>query len=348
MDDLTGDYGVDIVPGNMAEKILGLVSKEKPKPQPGRPIAIDDGRLWGARDHLVWLFEVTWADVGERLPWIKKPVDVLDAIRVWDNPNLSTGNHYIAKCLLRPSSIPANPKWLATTRRRLGELNVAVQSASDERDRCHQSLEKAERALSDDLSASDKAAVQDQISRRRQRLSQAEAKYDALSKQQKDKQDLLLDGEATFARDEFVRFCRSNRYRLTPLNIANALAGLPYIGWRQSANRCKKRPAPGPDGRSMQVFKTIDRIVRSCVRRSDLVGHAERWLRAQKAKNSLGVSELQEKWYYLRWCIKTVLEANPRVSTRELPFAITREYWKRIGRPSNVDLLFEEEERIVN
>jgi hypothetical protein len=154
--------------------------------------------------------------------------------------------------------------------------------------------------------------------------------------------------KASFARAEFVRFCQSNRYRLNPLNIANALAGLPHIGWRQSAKRCKNHPAPGADGRSMQVFKTIDRIVRLCVRRSDLVGHAERWLRVQKAKRSLGVSDLQEKWYYLRWSIKTALEMNPRVSTRNLPFAITREYWKRISRPSNVDLLFEEEERIVN
>jgi hypothetical protein len=98
----------------------------------------------------------------------------------------------------------------------------------------------------------------------------------------------------------------------------------------------------------MQVFDTIQRILRSCTRRSDLIGHAERWLRAQNRAKSLGVSELQQKWYYLRWSIKTVLETSPRVPTRELPFAIAREYWKRIGRPSNVDLLFEEEERIVN
>jgi hypothetical protein len=56
---------------------------------------------------------------------------------------------------------------------------------------------------------------------------------------------------------------------------------------------------------------------------------------------------LRKKWYYLRWSIKTVLEAEPRVSSRSLPFAITREYWKRTNRPSNVDALFEEEERIV-
>src|SRR5436305_12623780 len=119
MKELVGEDGVESPPDNMAEKMMAYFS-EKPKPDPGRPLAIDDGRLWGARDHLVWLFEETWPDVGERLPWIKKPADVLDAIRVWDNPNLSTGNHYIAKCLLRPSSIPVTQKWLSARRSELG------------------------------------------------------------------------------------------------------------------------------------------------------------------------------------------------------------------------------------
>lgn len=348
MSDLVADYGEGSPADIVADKMVGLLAEEKLKSEPGRPLAIDDGRLLGARDHLVWLFEQTWADVGERLPWIKKPADVLETVQVWNNRNTCYNQHYIAQSLLRPSTVPANPKWLATNRRKLSTLNVALCDSSDHFDECRQSLEKAERALSNNLSASDKVKVEDQISRRRQKLSQAETEYAAASKRQKETQELLLDGEATVARAEFVRFCRSNRYRLTPLNFANALAGLPYIGWRQSANRCKKHPAPGLDGQSMQVFKTIDRIVRSNVRRSDLLAHAERWLKAQKKQTSLGVSVLREKWYYLRWSIKTVLDAGPRVQTRDLPFAIAREYWKRTGAPSNVDQLFEEEERIRN
>src|SRR5258708_3399415 len=322
MEELTGEYGVDIVPDNMAEKILGLVSQEKPKPRPGRPIAIDDGRLLGARDYLVWLFEETWADVGERLRWIKKPGDVLDAIRVWDNPNSSTGSHYIAKCLLRPSSVPVTQKWLSARRLELGKLNSAVRDAYDTREKCREALEKAERALSDQLSDSDKAAVLDQISRRGTKLSDAKAGYDSLDKQQRDVQELVLDGEASFARDEFARFCGSNRYRLTPMNIANAMAGLPYIGWRQSATRCKKHPSTHGEGQSIQIFRMIERIVRSRVRRADLVGQAEKCLRDKKTKKSIWASELREKWYYLRWAIKPVLDADTRVSSRNLPVAI--------------------------
>ncbi len=296
----------------------------------------------------MWLFEETWADVGERLPWIKKPADVLDAIRVWDNPNLSTGNHYIAKSLLRTTSTPATPKWLSGTRRQLGKLNEAVRNADETRRRLKESLETAQRALKPGLSDNDKPKVEDQISRRTQKLAEAESEYASVEKQQQQTERLLLDGEAYFSRAEFVRFCISNRYRLTPLNIANALAGLPYICWRQSAIRCKKTRAPGADGQSFQIFKAIERIVRSCTRRADLIRHAEQWLKGQKNKDSLGIPELKKKWYYLRWSIKTVLEMNPRVRSSELHFAITREYWKRIKSASDLDRLFEEEERIAS
>jgi len=343
---LAGGYWMDSAPSNLAEIMLGMLGQESPKHQPGRPVAIGDESLWGARDHLVWLFEETWADVGERLPWIKKPSDVLDAIRVWDNPNLSTGNHYIVKCLLRPSSIPATQKWLNKKRFELGKLNIAVRDKYETKEKCREALDKANRALSDQLSDRDKAAVLDQISRRGQKLSDAQTEFDFQEKQQREVQELLFDGEASFARSEFARFCASDRYRITPMNIANALAGLPHIGWRQSATRCKRHPSTYGEGQSIQIFRTIENIVRSFVRRGDLAGHAEQYLRDKKTKKSLGVSELRKKWYYLRWSIKTVLDADPRVPTRTLQFAITREYWKRTARPSNVDQLFEEEERM--
>jgi hypothetical protein len=337
------DYDVN----NEAEKILGDFTPGNSKAGRGRPTAIEDGSLVGAREHLVWLFEQTWADIGEHLPWIKKPADVLEAVRFWDNPNLATGSHYIAKSLFRPSSIPATQNWLNATRLELGKLNKAISHGYEIQEKCQRDLDTAQRALGDHLSEADKAKVLDQISRRGQKLSQAKTEYETLRKKERELQERLLDGEAGFARAEFVRFCRSNRYRLTPLNLANAVAGLPYIGWRQSAARCRKHPSTQENGQSIQIFKAIEHIVRSCVRRSDLIKHAETSLRDRKTKRSLGATELRKKWYYLRWSIKTVLEAEPRVSSRSLPFAITREYWKRTSRPSNVDALFEEEERIV-
>jgi hypothetical protein len=328
---------------NMAENITEVGTENRPKRR-GRDLAIDDARLWGVRDHLVWLFETTWADVGGALSTIKVPAEVCVVLRVWEQQNRHN-QHYVAQTLLGASSGAATAKQLNEKRRRLGHLNTALREASDWRDKCRGSLELAQRAINPELSVGERAVVEEQIAKRADRLSQAEAEYQAARDRQQKMEQLLKEGESHFARAEFVKFLRSNRYRLTPLNVANALAGLPYIGWRQSAKRCKPHAAPGANGGSMQIFNTIRRIVESCTRKSELIKHAERWLKAQSGTKSYGVTELRKDFYYLRWSIKTVLEAGS-VRRRDLPFAIAREYWKRKTTPSNVDLLFAEEEAL--
>lgn len=316
------------------------------KRRPGRPLAVDDAMLVSARDQLVFLFETTWEHVGERLPWIKKPADVLETLQVWKTDNRHN-HYYVAQLLLRPSTVAVEARDLASLRDQLRISNVRARDTWEVCEDCRKALETAQRALGDGLSDEDKVKVQDQIARRSEKLAKAEADYRSAHDRQKQIQESLNDAESSFARSEFVRFIKSNRYRLTPLSTANALAGLPYVGWRQSALRCKKHPAAGSNGLSIQVFNAIRRIANSCPRRSELIGHAECWLKDRKNRKSLGADELRKKFYYFRWAIKTVLEAEERVMTRGLPFAITREYWKRVNQPSPVDQLFEEEERIV-
>lgn len=78
------------------------------------------------------------------------------------------------------------------------------------------------------------------INKRARVLARAGAEYTALRDQEKALEELLRDGEAYFARTEFLKFCKSKRYRLVPLNVANALAGLPLIGCRHSIRRCRR------------------------------------------------------------------------------------------------------------
>ena len=335
--------------GNMTDYTAELImasGDQAKRPKPGRP-AIEDETLVNRREQLVFLLETTWQDIGERLPWLKRPDDVLQTLQVWKDHNWEN-QYYVAQLLLRPSSVTATATELTTLRHQLKEANIAVRNAFDFQETCQKARDTAQRALSDQLTEIDKVKVQDQIFRRTEKLAKAEADYSAADDARNTAQAMLSEAESSFARTEFTRFIKSERYRLTPLNLANALAGLPDIGWRQSALRWKKHPADGSDGLSMQIFKGIRRIVDSCPRRSDLIGHAQRWLSNKKNRKSLGAEELGKKFYYLRWAIKTVLEAENHVTTRQLPFAITREYWNRIKESSSVDQLFEEEERIVD
>jgi hypothetical protein len=331
------------IDSNRAENNIALASGDGPKPRRGRRIAIEDGRLWNNRDSLVFLLENTWADVGDKLPKIKKLDHAYEVLRVWEQANRY--NHlYVTQILLRPSSTPATAKSLNEKRRRMRDLNVAARCAYESLEKCCKSFEIAMRAATGEYSESEQATIHDKIKERAEILAHAGAEYLALTDEQKNTEEHIKDCEAHFARTEFVRFCKSRRYRLTPLNTANALAGLPDIGWRQSAKRCTMRVCPGLNGGSMQVFEAIRRIVQSCTRKSELVKHAERWLSAQRNTKSFGVADLQTNWYYLRASIKTALEAGIR--SRDLPFAIAREYWKRKYHPSNADVLFADDERI--
>jgi hypothetical protein len=341
--------------GNMAISLgseLGLVAENIvpgdahviAKRTGGRQSPIKDEALWGVRNHLVWLVETTWPDVGGKLAGVKTVADLESAL---DNWRKERSQEPIVELLLRSSASPATAKVLNERRRQLNDLSKSGRKAWAYREKCRESLEVAKRALGSQLTDDEKAVVEEQIAKRAERFAEAEAKYNAAKSREERMDQSLKDGETYFTRAEFVRFLKSRRYRLTPLNVADALAGLPLIGWRHSVKRCKTKACQGINGGAMQVFDTIRRIVQSCTRRSELARHAERWLKTHKDK-SYGPSELRKDWYYLRWSIKTVLETSPRVPSRDLPYAIAREYRRRKYQPSNVDLLFAEEEGIAN
>jgi len=52
----------------------------------------------------------------------------------------------------------------------------------------------------------------------------------------------IANRQALFAQTELLRFVLSERYVFTPLNFANALAGLPHMTWRNSFRLCLRGP----------------------------------------------------------------------------------------------------------
>ena len=319
------------------------VRRTAAKKELGRKLSIQDGRLWGQRDSLVFLVEATWPEIGGKLPRIKTVSDVYEVLKVWEEQNRHNTN-YVAQTLLRKSATPASANELNERRRRGGELHVAYLDAEQARNKCRTALETAQRTLSPDLSETDRATVEEQISKRTEKLAKAEAELATAQARDHAMQELIDQGETYFARAEFAQFCRSRRYRLTPVNVANALAGLPYIGCRQSIQRCLKQAPSGANGGAMQEFTAIEKIVRSGTRRSELIKHAERWLKSQRNSKSYEVSELRKNWYYLQKSIQAALDARTR--TWDLPFEITKDYRRRKIQPSNIDILFAEEEAL--
>jgi hypothetical protein len=326
----------------MAENILLGDSENGTTLLRGRRSAIETDRLVGDRDELVGLLENNWADVGGTLATIKSSAGVLSALQVLKERS----QNRVVQTLLRASSKLATARSLNDMRRRVGELNAARMKQWGQREKCRQNLEVAERAAQGPLSDRDRMVVAEETKLRTEAFDKAKNEYEKIQRDQKDMEEELADGEAYFARTEFVDFCQSDRYRPSALNTANAIAGLPYMGWRQSVKRSQPHKPLGANGGAIQIFNTIRRIVQSCPRKSEMVQHARQWLEhpVYVSQKSYGVTELRRDWYYLRSSIKTVLEAGTR--TRELPYAIAREYADRKIKATNVDRLLEEGHRI--
>ena len=329
---------------NMAEKIMAELAENERKRPRGYPERIDDETLRGAREHLVWLVETTWDEVGSNLRGIRTPAHVRPVFKAWEK-RVEQEVH-VVKMLLRSTERTATSQLLNRQRKQQGDLHKGALRTHEWIGKCWESLERFMQIPALELPLAEQNVIRDAINERARTLAHAGEEYLAIQDREQDLDRLVKDGEAYFARVEFVRFCRSNRYRLTPLNVANALAGLPFVGWRRSAKRCQKWPAAGVGGLSYQIFEIIRRIVQASTRRSALITDAENWLRSRRSTESSGISDLQQNWYYLRRSIKAALD--DRTSRSQLPSLISQEYWRRKSNPSPVDWAFAEEERIVN
>jgi hypothetical protein len=327
---------------NVTEKIMAeLTSHERKRPR-GYPEQIDEGRLFGVRQHLHGLMETTWDEVGSVLPSVRTMAHLRQALKPWEK-RVEQEEH-VVKALLRSTERPATSNLLYRQRKDMGEVHERYLSAYDWIGKCWDSLQRFMLIDAADLSPAEQDVIRDAIYERTRTLARAGQECMALSDQEKELEALVRDGEAYFARVEFLRFCLSERYRLTPLNVANAIAGLPFIGCRHSAKRCRKWPEIS-GGLSYEIFRILRRIVEANVRRSELVRDAEKWLRQRHSKKAFAVSDLRENWYYLRWSISAMVKQGMRRA--QMPSAISREYWRRKSNPTAVDRAFAEEERII-
>jgi hypothetical protein len=328
---------------NVPENIVSALTAHERKRPRGYPQQLDDGRLWGVRQHLRWLLETTWDAVGSVLPGVRTMAHLRQGLKPWEK-RLEQEEHVI-KALLRGSETPAGSRLLYRQRKQGGQLHTRFLDAHERIGKCWESLERFMIIPTEGLPTAEQDVICEAIYERARILARAGEEYITLRDQEKKLDELIRDGEAYFARTEFLRFCRSKRYRLNPLNVANALAGLPFIGCRQSAKRCRKWPEES-GGLSYEIFRILQRIVRANIRRSDLIRDADKWLEAPRPNGkAFAIADLRENRYYLRRSISAVLKQDMRRT--QLVGAISREYWKRKSNPSAIDRAFAEEERIV-
>ena len=148
------------------------------------------------------------------------------------------------------------------------------------------------------------------------------------------------DEQAYVAQTELLKFILSGRYSFTPLNLANAMAGLPYMQWRQSSKRCGKMECRIAMSSTYRLFKILYRASQGLPSSQGLTNAVQNLLQNSR-KIDYVAAELRKNWYHLRAAIKTVTEKRHHPGS--VPFRVLTEYQRRMRSRTSVDLLLEEE-----
>jgi hypothetical protein len=330
----------------------------------GRPKDITDEDLFRARNFLVRLLDDTWPEVGPNLETFRMSLDGSDAIeasesesdfwpvvraleipralQVWES---ETDLWPVVRALLRLADPQEDSGNLSALRHLLAQTTKSFLEQVEHRRKCQEDLERANCALATNLSKSEKRRITRIRATRARTSDMAQADYETIDKQLRDLQVAVQNAEARFAQIQLAMFCQDRRYRITPLRVANALAGLPFIGWRQSAKKCVKSKPDNVDLPGYETFTNITSMVKSWDGRRDLASHAKRWLRRKRTSSaSRAIRELRNKFLFLKRSIEVVLSRTYK--SEDLPWLVASEYSNQKRSPTQADIVLAKEARI--
>jgi hypothetical protein len=124
----------------------------------------------------------------------------------------------------------------------------------------------------------------------------------------------FADQEAFIYRTEILDFVRKKEYAREPLKLANALAGLPYVSARRSAQRCSRIKSMVTRSTTYELFELVTTVWmrHRKKRQSSLVETLENAIRKLPKfeivdghkRSTLFRAHLAQHWYYLKRAVQ--------------------------------------------
>jgi hypothetical protein len=166
----------------------------------------------------------------------------------------------------------------------------------------------------------------------------------------------LLDQEAYFYRTQLLEFIQEKKYAHTPRNFADAIAGLPYMNCRRSAERCARLKSSVVPSRGYQVFLFIksvwerrdSRVKLSLVEwfKQEIMRLPRYKIVGRKKRGNDFRAYLAQNWYYLKLALKHWQGLRLHL---QMPYAVTQQFLKNSRNPeSPADQVLAERERIID
>lgn len=334
----------------LSEFLLKTVDKFSDESQEsrrgGRP-TIADNFLLGSRNQWQVFFGECWPDTGWHFLKIRKRRGntIEDLRKVFESVQAKPHCDR-ARLFLRGLPQPVTVQRLRAQRIAHNKLLYALQDMRREIPDLQRSLSEAEDALKS-VDEKDRAAVEVQASPRAEVLKQHHAMISAKECECDVLEMEVRDGEAYVYCSELLDFLRSKRYAVTPLNLANALAGLPDMRWRQSLVRCSKFGADVGTQYPYAVFQLIDRVWRRMgMRLGRTPVDSFRAELLKLPKKSYLRDRLCEQWRDLRLVIEEACKAKHEPGF--VPYALTSAFLRNLSRQkTSVDYVLDAQEKLT-
>ena len=321
------------------------------KRKPGRPTTVDNF-LEGFRDDWLSFFERCWHEIGWSLLEIRKRrASTIEEIQSLFQPLKGKTNCHLADCFLLGSPQPAEEKELRAKRKRVGKLHDVIPRMHSERREQEFSCAIAENALKE-TSEEYREAIEEELRKKKGQLQELNENLQRTEAEANDLDKKVRDWETHFYCSQLLDFLCKGKYAVKPSVLANALAGSPRTGWRQSLARCAKMERPSsyvhyPYG----IFKAISRIWKRKSKSPEItvVELFQAEIRKLKKRKQDGetFSYLSEDWRDLRMAIEECLKAGH--NDEFMPYALTREFVKNRSRSkSQAEHILDEHDKLSN
>jgi hypothetical protein len=326
----------------------------------GRPTPSNDV-LVGRRDELVWLLSVAWGDIGWHLPRAANCNQLHEAF----TPLRGHSRQDLIAIFVRPTSASTTAQEIRKLRKECEKAVDRMQASHQEQQVCADSLREADAAIKANqvedadtefkvnprLDQQFRDVLISQFKKREARFRSSDGVVAETCNVERNLRTELREKEAAFAQFELLHYIAKKQYARNPLSLANAMAGLPDLGWAQSYARCSKIRCAGWPNIWFSVFKTIDSmwkkhtsfpkvpIVELFRRQVDKLPRKSLVYYELEAKKILMPNlvrcRLADNFRYLRIAVEETLRTKRHPGF--IPFGITALFWKNIEKPRAAD-----------
>jgi hypothetical protein len=304
------------------------------RPKRGRR-TMPDNFLLGARNAWAALLEESWPEIGWSLSCIRdRPNNTIEDVKKAFEPVKRTPhNPGLAAAFYHESSETAKAADIRKNREELGKLQAQIHHTQVRYDELERSSREAEAALTV-ASPGDEETIREEATRRLQRLHQMGDDLKKLRSEGEVLNKKLRDQEAYVSRSELLDFLLCKKYAVTPRNLANALAGLPWMKWRQSVSRCSSMSF-NEAYLHYRVFEVISKIWgdQSQEFEDPPIEFFQTKLLKISKKSGYARQFLWDNWSDLRLAIEECWKSKQ--TSTAIPFVLTSIFMRNVTRQKN-------------